>query len=88
MKVCAAFLLSVVVTLLSAGSFVEDEHSKAQALLERARNLSDIRSPSAPAFRLKVAFNAITRDLATLDGTYTETWVSNTQWRRETVVGS
>lgn len=88
MKVCAAFLLTVVVTLLSAGSFVEDEHSKAQALLERARNLSDIRSPNAPAFRLKATFTAITRDLATLDGTYTETWVSNTQWRRETVVGS
>jgi hypothetical protein len=71
MKVCAAFLLTALVTLLSAGSFAEDEQSKAQGLLERARNLSDMRSPSAPAFRLKATFTAITRDLATLEGTYT-----------------
>jgi hypothetical protein len=88
MKVYAAFLLTAVAILLSASSFAEDEQSKAQALLERARNLSDIRSPSAPAFRLKATFTAITRDLATLEGIYTETWVSNTQWRRETVVGA
>jgi hypothetical protein len=87
MKVCAAFLLTAIVILLSGGSFAEDEQSNAQGLLERARNLSDIRSPSAPVFRLKATFTAITRDLATSDGTYTETWVSNTQWRRETVVG-
>jgi hypothetical protein len=89
MKLCAAaFLVTALVTLFSAGSCAEDEQSKAQALLERARNLSDIRSLSAPAFRLKVTFTAITRDLAVLEGTYTETWVSNTQWRRETVVGA
>jgi hypothetical protein len=28
------------------------------------------------------------RDLSTVEGTYTETWVSNTEWRRETVVGA
>ena len=88
MKVYAPFLLTAVVILLSGSSFAEDEQSKPQALLERARNLSDIRSPSAPAFRLKATFTAITRDLVTLEGTYTETWVSNTQWRRETVVGA
>jgi hypothetical protein len=87
MKVCAAFLLTALVTLLSAGSFAGEE-SNAQALLERARVLSDIRSPSAPAFRLRATFTAITRDLTTLEGTYTETWVSSTQWRRETVVGA
>lgn len=88
MKLCAAFLLTALVTLLSAGSLAEDEQSKAKALLERARDLSDIRSSSAPAFRLKATFTAITRELATLEGTYTETWVSDTQWRRETVVGA
>ena len=87
MKVCAAFLITALVTFLSAGSFAGEE-SNAQALLERARELSDIRSPSAPAFRLKATFTAITRDLTTLEGSYTETWVSNTQWRRETVVGA
>jgi hypothetical protein len=88
MKVYAAFLLTAVAALLSAVSFAEDRQSTAQAWLERARNLSDIRSPSAPAFRLKATFTAITRDLATLEGTYTETWVSSAQWRRETVVGA
>ena len=88
MKVCAVFLLTAVVTLLSAVSFAEDEQSKAQGLLERARSLSDIRSPSAPAFRLRATFTAITRDLTTLEGTYTEIWVSNTRWRREIVVGA
>jgi hypothetical protein len=88
MKLRAAFLLTALVTLLSAAAFAEDEQSKAQASLERARDLSDIRSPSAPAFRLKATFTAITRDLTTLEGTYTEIWVSNTQWRRETVVGA
>ncbi len=87
MKVCAAFLLAALVTFLSAGSFAGEE-SNAQALLERARELSDLRSPGAPAFRLKATFTAITPDLTTLEGTYTETWVSNTQWRRETVVGA
>src|SRR5277367_947899 len=86
MKLCAAFL--ALVNLLSAGSFAQDEQSKPQALLERAWDLSNIRSPSAPAFRLKATFTAITRDLATLEGTYTETWVSNTQWRREILVGA
>jgi hypothetical protein len=82
------FLLSVLVSLHSVGVFAEDQQSNAQALLERASDLSDIRSPSAPAFRLKATFTVVTRDLDILEGTYTETWVSNTQWRRETVVGN
>jgi hypothetical protein len=85
MKLCAAFLLTALLTLLSVGLVAEDEQSTAQALLQRARDLSDIRSPSAPAFQLKATFTVVTRDLATLEGTYTEIWVSNTQWRRETV---
>ncbi len=88
MKLCAAFLLTALVTFQSAGSFAGEEQSNAQTLLERARVLSDIRSPSAPAFRLRSTFTAITRDLTILEGTYTETWVSSTQWRRETVVGA
>jgi hypothetical protein len=86
MKLCAAGL--ALVTLFSAGSFAQNKQSKPQALLERAWDLSNIRSPSAPAFRLKATFSAITRDLSTVEGTYTETWVSNTEWRRETVVGA
>ena len=86
MKLWAALL--ALFTLLGAGSFAQDEPSKPQTLLERAWDLSNIRSSSAPAFQLKATFSAITRELSTLEGTYTETWVSNTQWRRETVVGT
>jgi hypothetical protein len=88
MKLCAVFLVSVLVALLNPGTLAEDAQANAQALLQRARVLSDIRSPSAPAFHLKATFTAITHDLSILDGTYTETWVSNAQWRRETQVGA
>lgn len=60
----------------------------AQQVLEHARQLSDIRSPSAHAFLLKVTFSFINDDLDTIQGTYTETWLSSTRWRRETTIGS
>jgi hypothetical protein len=61
---------------------------RVEALLERARHLSDIRSPDAPAFRLKATFSFIGDNLETVEGTYTETWTSNSQWRRETIIGN
>lgn len=54
--------------------------------MERSRKLSDIRAPKAPAFQLKATFSFIGKDLEAAHGTYTETWISNSQWRRETVV--
>jgi hypothetical protein len=68
-------------------SAAEDAQKAGDAMLERARQLSDIRSPNAPAFRLNVSFSFIGPDLETVQGTYTEVWISNSQWRRETVVG-
>lgn len=59
----------------------------AEALLEHARSISDIRSPGSPPFELKATFSFITEKLDTLTGTYTETWLSDARWRRETVVG-
>ncbi|HXC42404.1 MAG TPA: energy transducer TonB [Candidatus Dormibacteraeota bacterium] len=59
---------------------------RAEALLDKARQLSDIRSPNAPAFRLKATFSTIGKNLDTIQGTYTEVWVSESRWRRETVV--
>jgi hypothetical protein len=86
MKLCAAVL--ILFALPRTGSFAQDQQSKPQALLQQAWDLSNIRSPNAPSFRLKATFTVITRELSTLEGTYIETWVSNTQWRRETVVGA
>jgi hypothetical protein len=64
----------------------QSAQQRAEALLDKARQLSDIRSPNAPAFRLKATFSFIGKDLDTVQGTYTEVWVSRSQWRRETVV--
>jgi TonB family protein len=74
--------------LVGVASFAEDVQKTADAMLDRARQLSDIRSPNAPGFRLNVAFSFIGRDLETLTGTYAEVWVSSSEWRRETIVGN
>ncbi len=58
----------------------------AEALMEKARHLSDIRARNAPAFRLKATFSFIGKDLENRQGTYSEIWISDSQWRRETVV--
>jgi hypothetical protein len=63
-----------------------DIQKRAEALIERARQLSDIRSPNAPAFRLKATFSFMGNDLETVEGTYTEVWKSSSHWRRETVI--
>jgi hypothetical protein len=55
-------------------------------MLLHAQQLSDIRSPNAAAFRLKATFSFKGDDLETVQGTYTETWLSDSQWRRETVI--
>jgi len=59
---------------------------RAEALMARAHRLSDIRAKSTPAFRLKATFRFVGKDLEDAQGTYTEVWVSDSQWRRETVV--
>jgi len=73
--------------VLSCGTSAAEIQKTADGMLDRARQLSDIRSPNAPGFRLNLTFSFTGRDLETLQGTYTEIWISNSQWRRETVVG-
>lgn len=65
-----------------------DTETTAAQFLDHARQLSDIRAPNAHAFRLKASFSFINDDLDTIEGTYTETWLSATRWRRETSIGS
>ncbi|MCU1301341.1 MAG: TonB-like protein [Candidatus Sulfotelmatobacter sp.] len=82
---------------LVSKSFAQDLHKqethaqiqeRADALMEHARQLSDIRSPNAPAFRLKATFSFVGNDLETVQGTFTEIWLSKGQWRREIAVGA
>ena len=56
-------------------------------MIAKAQQLSDIRAKSAAAFRLSVAFSFPGKGLDPVQGTYTETWISESQWRRETTVG-
>ena len=89
----SAFLLVGFAQSLVAQNTAKPEAQKseiqirAEGLMEHARHLSDIRAKDAPAFHLKATFSFTGKDLNSVQGTYTETWVSNTQWRRETVVG-
>jgi hypothetical protein len=65
----------------------QDPQVRAEALLQHARELSDIRSANSPAFRLKASFSFPGEDLQTIQGTYTEIWLSTTRWRREVIIG-
>ncbi len=89
MTVLRAIIFSIALFVAFPGnSAAEDVQKSAEAMLERARQLSDIRSPNAPGFHLNLSFSFIRQDLETVQGTYTEVWVSNSQWRQETVVGN
>ena len=61
---------------------------RAESLMDRARHLSDIRTKNAPPFRLKATFSFVGKNLESFQGTYTELWISDSQWRRETVVNN
>ncbi len=63
-----------------------DAQIHAEALISKARDLSDIRAKNAPAFRLKAIFTFTGKNLENAQGTYTEDWASDSQWRREIVV--
>lgn len=60
-----------------------DIQKRAEALIQHARQLSDIHAPNAPAFQLKATFSFNGTDLEPVHGTYTEVWISKSQWRRE-----
>jgi TonB family protein len=66
----------------------QDVAKRIESMMDRARHLSDIHSDGAPSFRLKATFSFVGRDLETVQGTYTEVWISNKQWYRETVAGA
>jgi len=65
----------------------EDVQPRAEALLKKGRHVSDIRSSNAPRFRLSATFSLVGTGLETVQGTYTELWVSKSEWRQETVTG-
>jgi TonB family protein len=66
-------------------SFGDDTQSRAEAMLGRARAASDLRSEHGVPFRLRFEFSFVSEELETVHGTYTEWWISDHQWRRETI---
>src|SRR5579863_8189408 len=96
MNVRSTLISAVLWTSFSPFAFTQDAksppatpdiQSRAIALMDRARQLSDIRAKDAPPFRLKAKFSVPGKDLSTQEGTYTETWVSESRWRIDIKVG-
>jgi len=80
-------LLTSVLALGAVCFAASKKEEEANALIERAKQLSDIRAEGAPAFRLKVSLRITGKGSPATEGTYTETWESAGRWRAETVVG-
>jgi TonB family protein len=84
----AAFHILFLASLyLTASCVAENKQREGEALVARANLISNIRATGAPPFRLKVIFQGSEDGSSVSEGTYTETWVSQGQWRRETVFG-
>jgi hypothetical protein len=59
----------------------------ASSYFDRARQLSSLRVEGAQPFHLRASFEASGSAELTGVGTYEETWVSPTRWRREAILG-
>jgi TonB family protein len=88
MKLVHTLLIAVAATAaLSAQFCLGENRDVGRALIEHAKQMSDIRSSDAMPFRLSVSFTLFQQGELQLSGTYREFWVSRGQWRRETVLG-
>lgn len=78
------FLLVIVGILLVPRAFSEDKKAEADAIVNRAKKVMDIRSTDSKPFQFVAGFHfAKTPDDPGSDGLYTETWRSPDQWRLE-----
>lgn len=80
-------LLALTSVLMVSTAFADKKETEAAALIDHARQLSDIRAEGAPAFRMKVSFKAFKPDGSAAEGTYFEAWTSKAQWRKEIAFG-
>jgi TonB family protein len=86
---CTLLLALTPVLLLSTALANKNKKdTEAMALIEHAKQLSDIRSEGAPAFKLRISFKIVKKDGSATEGEYAEVWVSKGQWQRNTVVGT
>ena len=85
MNACRACVVAVL-SLIASLSVAENKKQETKSLIDRAKELSDIRTDHSPSFRMKIAFKVIDH-LKETDGTYVETWASPEKWRREIISG-
>jgi TonB family protein len=81
------FFLVLSLNLIVSTCFGISKESEAASLIERAKQLSEIRAEGAPGFRLKITFKTVKKDGSVAEGTYTEVWASKAQWRKDIVLG-
>jgi hypothetical protein len=79
---------SIGLVLMASLAFAESTEKKAAALIEHAKQFSDIRAAGSPAFRLKENIKIVFDDGTVGDGTYAETWASPEIWRTEIAAGA
>ncbi len=87
MKISCILLLAISSTLLPSMAFAGKKEVEAASMVERARQLSDIRAEGSPPFRLTLNFKVTIDGGTSLEGTYKEIWASRDKWRRETSIG-
>ena len=80
-------ILLITLPLFVSVALANKKDAEAKALIEHAKQLSDIRSEGAPSFRLKFTFKILGDDGSATEGDYTEVWISKAQWRKETAFG-
>ena len=84
MKRTFALLATLCLALAAYSSAGEkkDKQAEGLALIERARELSDIRAPGSPPFRLRARVRLFQEKHA-MEGTYLLVWISPSQWREQ-----
>ena len=74
--------------LMVSSCFAGNKDKEANSLLNRARQLSDIRAENSPPFILKAEFKILQGSNDAIDGTYTEIWKSRSLLRTEISAGN
>lgn len=81
---CAMFCFVLGATSTKGNSGNSDaKNAEADALIEKALALSDVRAPGSPPFELRGTISIPTDKGATAEGTYVLTWATPDQWREE-----
>lgn len=97
MNRCLGVLLLTVLTLSAAAGTGKGPKDQWTDWFQRAADQMDLRAPGSTPFHMKVTFHALpgivlskkeSEQIISGDGTYEETWVTPTRWRREVTFGS